>query len=231
MPQLDIVRLQNLDYQSSPVESYYRALPDGVFPVGDWMDAMIARGYGWHSTIGAFSTPITGGGAGTVIDLDQPEGIISVPSGYCMRPVRIHVQCHTPLLASDADEAEILIAVDRASAYDGTGTVTSEATSTFNMRTDISTGSPVSVYSAATADITDPVLGIELARAAVTGDVQGTAANALWQQLDLLYEPKNAPFIVGPAAVYLYWGGTVATTGFAQVQFVAFASSKVTNLE
>lgn len=223
-------RFKHNDYSAAPALTELRALPDGVLPVGDWLDAMIARGWGWSATIGAFSTPITGGGAGTVLDQDQPEGIISVPSGYAMRPVRIHVQCQTPLIANDADESEILIALDRAAAYDGSGTVTDENGTTYNMRTDLTTGSPVRVFSAATANITNPTLGVELARAVVTGDVQGTAANALWGKLDLLYEPRHPPIIVGPACVYLYWGGTVATTGFAQIQFVAFPASKVTGL-
>lgn len=89
---------------------------------------------------------------------------------------------------------------------------------------------PLRCFSAATADITDPVLGIELARRAVTGDMNGTPANALWGQLDLVYEPMVPGFFVGPAAIYGYWGGTVATPGFAHLDFIAIPSSLITGL-
>lgn len=209
--------------------SAFRQLPEGVLPVADWLDAMIARGKGWNVTIGAFSTPIVGGGNGTVLDIDQPEGVISVPEGWVMRPVRVHVQCQPPLIAADADESEILIAVDSQNAAATDGTFTSETAR--NLRTDISTGCPLVTTSAYTADVTDPTLDIELARAVVAADVQGTAADADFRKLELLYEPRNPPFLVGPCSLWIYWGGTVATSGFAQVNFVAFPSSLLQNLD
>ena len=84
--------------------------------------------------------------------------------------------------------------------------------------------------SAFTADTTDPVLDIELAREVQTAEVAGTAANSLWGRLTLCYEPKRPPLIAGPAMLIGYWGGTVATTGFAQVQFAAIPSSELENL-
>ena len=201
-----------------------RALNDGSAVTASFAQASILAGYGFHVTIGAFSTPITGGGDGTILDQDQPEGIISVPSGAAILPIRIHVQAQTPLLATDSDESEILIALDRTAAYDASGTVTTETI--FNMRTDNPVASVVTARSAATANITNPTLGIELARSVIVGDVQGTAANALWTKNELLYEPKYPPVIVGPAAIYIYWGGTVATTGFAEVQWLELPSSK-----
>jgi hypothetical protein len=41
---------------------------------------------------------------------------------------------------------------------------------------------------------------------------------------ELLYEPETAPLIVGPASLIGYWGGTVATPGFAEIQWVEFAT-------
>ena len=75
----------------------------------------------------------------------------------------------------------------------------------------------------------DPVLDLELARAVITEDSQ-TAVGIVQSKLDLVYDPRYPPFVVGPACMYLYWGGTVALTGFAQVQFVAFRSELVTGL-
>jgi hypothetical protein len=66
----------------------------------------------------------------------------------------------------------------------------------------------------------EPTLGIELARSVTVGDVQGTPATALMTKHELLYEPVAPALIVGPASLIGYWGGTVATPGFAQIQWV-----------
>jgi len=218
--------MRAVDYSSTEVG--VRALLGGAL-VADWRQALVARGYGFHVDVGAFSTPIVGGGAGTILDQDQPEFGISVASGYCVVPLRIHVACQTPLIATDSDESEILLAVDRAAAWAGDGTATTETAA--NMRTN-ATGNPtgVTIFSAATGNITNPTLGYELAHAVRVGDVQGTAATALWGELSLVYEPNNPPFLVGPCCLYGYWGGTVATSGFANIDFLAFPSSWVTGL-
>ena len=201
-----------------PVDA--RAMRDGTLAGIDWKTIKVVEGRGYHISIGAFTTPITGGGSGTAIDIDQPEGIISVPNGTAIMPLRVHVQCQLPLLATDSDESEVLIAVDRTAVVTIGTTQTTETA--YNMRTDNPRTSACSCYSAATADITDPTLGIELAHAVVIGDVQGTAANANWGQLECLYEPVTPLIIMGPACLYVYWGGTVATTGFGQIEWLEF---------
>ena len=206
---------------SSPIG--LRGTRDGAAFISDWKQSLVMEGRGYHVTIGAFSTPIQGGGAGTIFDQDQPEGIISVPSGTCILPVRIHVQCQVPITAADSDENEILIAVDRLAAYPADGTVTSETA--FNMRTDNPRTSNCTCASAATANITNPTLGIELAHAVKIVDYAGTPATALMNDLVCLYEPVTPPIIMGPAALYIYWGGTVAVTGFAQVQWLELPST------
>lgn len=186
-----------------------------LFSGPDWRQRAIAAGFGGRATIGAFSTPITGGGAGTILDQDQPEVAISVADGYVMLIDEIRVQCHVPLLATDADEVEILVALDRL-AVAAAGTATTEVV--YNKRTNTLAGpAGLSVTSAYTANATNPTLDIELARKAITGDVQGTAANGMFTDLDLVYAPSLPDYIFGPACVYVYWGGTVAVTGFAQV--------------
>lgn len=232
------LQLKGKSYGADPAEVLGRMLPGGVLPTGDWLDAMVARGFGWHFEVGAFTTPIVGGGNGTTLDPDEPEVAINIPAGWCIRPVRIDVQCQTPLIAADSDESEILIGVDTLFGFaDAASGITIERP--VNMRTDLKSGCPIRCYSAVTTAINrddgiggtaDPSLLMELARAVKTGDVQGTPATALWGDLSLLYQPRVPPFIVGPAALYVFWGGTVATSGFAQVEFVAFPSVLVTNL-
>lgn len=196
----------------------------------DWRQAMIARGLGWHVDVGAFSTPLTGGGAGTTIDQDQPEFGLSVASGYTLIPLRFHIAVLPGLQTTDSHETEILIAVDRAAAYAGDGTVTTETP--VNLRTNLGTtaASGLTCFSAATANITNPTLGMELAHAAKFTDVQGTAATVNLMDLVLLYEPEHPPLIVGPACVYGYWGGSIAADGFANLDFLVIPSSLVTGL-
>ena len=203
-----------------------RSTRGGDLSVADWLNLKNMEGRIFQMDVGTFSTPITGGGAGTILDADQPEGVIGVPSGTTIILNRVAVQCQTPLLATDADEAEILVAVDKDICYAGTGTATAETP--LALRTDQKRASVCTCKSAFSGDITvAPTSDIELARKVITGDINGTAANALWGVLDLVYEPKVPPIIVGPATVMVYWGGTVATTGFAQVQWAEIPSTDI----
>lgn len=189
----------------------------------------IKKGYGRSVTVAAFSTPITGGGAGTIIDQDRPEFVIGVPAGYCIRPLYIDVVLQAGISTADADETEALIAVDSLGLWTGDGTFTSEQPS--NMRTDLDKGSACRVGSAfITINMTTtpgnggtaaaPVLDMELARLVETADQAGVAANVAYRQRKLTYTPLYPPFLVGPCTLIIYWGGTVATTGFAIVQWV-----------
>ena len=111
----------------------------------DWRMDQVQAGNGYHVDIGAFSTGVTGGGNGTTIDQDQPEGIISIAAGYTLIPTRIHVACQTPLIASDADEVEIVIAADKAAAAAGaTGISGATAETAVNMHTGSSNTSAAS---------------------------------------------------------------------------------------
>lgn len=190
----------------------------------DWKQRAVLQGRGFHVDVGAFSTPIVGDT--TIIDLDRPVGAISVPTGTTMIPIRIHAQCQTPLLATDADEAEILFGVDIAAA--NTFAETTHVDETI-LKMYLGKGTSLcDAISAQTANMTvAPVIGMELARAVVTGDMNGTPANALWGRLDLLYEPKVSPVLVGPCALYIYWGGTVQVSGFAQIEWLEYLSSDI----
>lgn len=184
----------------------------------DWKQALIVSGKAFYAKVGAFSTPVVGGGAGTVIDLDQPEFGISIPSGKVLIPLLVQVQAQVPLLATDADESEILLAADIATAAKLDGTWTNTITP-INLKTNSAEVSACTVKSVCTADTTDPVLDLELARAVITGDVQDTPANSIWTRLELNHDPRLPVFLVGPASLFLYWGGTVATSAFAQIMW------------
>ena len=193
----------------------------------NWRQDAIRDGRGFHVTIGAFSTPIVGGGNGTIIQIDEPEGVISVPDGTSIMPIRIDVQCQVPIIAADSNESEILIASDKDAAWDASGTSTEETP--VNMRTTHGRASLCSCESAFTATATTkPAADFEIARAVQVADIGGSAASQAWGELRCLYEPQSPMIFDGPCQLVIYWGGTVATTGFAQVEWIEYPTNYVT---
>jgi hypothetical protein len=212
-----------LDYAGN--SQYLRGLLGAAGAV-DWRQQFVARGFGWLVDVGTLTTPITGGGDGTVLDLEQPELAINVPSGYAMVPLRIAVECQIGLQTTDAHENEIWIGYDRTQVQVA-GTSTAETP--LNMRSDL-TGAPFTAYSAYTGDGNATPLINTLARKQATTDLQGIAANLNVYIFDLVYEPINPPIIIGPANISVYWGGSIALPGFAQAFVLAFPSTLVTTL-
>ena len=192
----------------------------------DWRMRAINDGRGFQVDIGAFSTPITGGGDGTILDQDQPECCISIPTGTSIIPIRIDATIHIPLLGADVNECEVLCAADVTAANPTVGTATAETA--LNLKTKHARTSVCTCRSAFTADTTNPTLGMEIMRQEITGDVQ-TAAGVMWTPFKLLYIPTYPPIIDGPAAIYLYWGGTVAVTGFACIEWLEYPTTSLTN--
>ncbi len=217
------------DFSASPASVEFRTMLSSLL-MADWRQSLISRGFGWHADSGAFSTPGAGGGTAAVIDQDRPNMLISIPANYCLLPSRIHVCAQIPISAADSDESEILIAADVAAAAAGIGAATTALTPV-NMRSDLGTaGCPATVYKTLSANITNPTLGMELGHAVKVVDYVGTPASAMFTDLALLYEPMRPPMLVGPCAIYVYHGGTAATTGFINADFLVFPSSLVTGL-
>ena len=222
----EAVNLRAKDYQSTPAWADVRSILGGALSA-DWRQAMIARGFGWLIDVGALTTPIVGGGNGTVLDLEQPELAINVPSGYAMIPLRIAVECQLGLQTTDSHESEIIIGVDRTQIQTA-GTSTAEVP--MNLRTDLTTAAPFTAFSAYTADgVSAPVVR-ELARKQGLTDVQGTAATVNVYQFDLVYEPLHPPIAIGPAHFAVYYGGDIAVSGFIQATVLAIPSSLLTGL-
>ncbi len=220
---MDDIRLSN--YGGTQSRESIRALLGGALSA-DWRQALIARGFGWNVTVGALSTGIVGGGNGTVLDAEQPELAIKIPTGQCLIPLRIAVEVELGIQTTDSHRSEILIGVDRTQ-VPTVGTSTLEVP--VNLRTDVSTACPLTAWSAFTADGITPVLD-ELDRAQALTDAQGAAATLNVYQLKTVYEPKWPPFICGPAGLFVYFGGNIAATGFIQASFLAVPSTLVTSL-
>lgn len=197
----------------------------------DWIQAAIREGYGFKAHVGALSTPVVGGGNGTVVDLDQPEFGMIIPDGTTVIPLRLAIQLKAPLMALDADEMEALAFADItaatvAAALDGTWTNTITPTNKRIALTNVHT-SLCTVKSLCTADTTDPTESIDLTHLQITADVMGSAGNGLWTRGELLYEPAHPDEIKGPASLFAYWGGTVAVYAFMQFDWLEIPSTHI----
>lgn len=209
---------------SEGAEVFLRMMRDGSLVSANWKQAAVLQGLCYMVNVGAFSTPITGGGNGAAIDLDQPEFVVSIPTGTSILPLRVEVCCAVPILTADSEEAEIVVAVDQDVANtSGGGGGTTEVV--YNMNTLKGASSACAVTSAITADITTaPVLDLELMHKLLLGDF-GDATGISHPELYGLYEPAASPVLNGPCMLIGYWGGTVAVTGFAVVQWMEFRTS------
>ena len=198
---------------------------DGAAVGMAWQDAMALEGRVFTITVGALSTGILGGGAGTVPELAEPEFLIAVPAGVAIKPLRIAVQGVCADAVANHDKLEIIIAADILKGWDLSGTATTEYA--YNFRTDLPRGSACAARSAFTADITlAPAAVIELARREVFIE-QTTAVGTQPIIVDLLYEPLSGPFISGPAMLFGMWGGTSAVTGYAQVTYAEWSKTEL----
>ncbi len=227
------ILLEAKNHLPTPSTTRLRSMDNSALVVSNRIDALMARGFCWQVVVGAFSGGIQGGGDGTTIVNTDPELSIDVPRGFTMIPVRISVQAPpSAVSAADSENKEILITVDRtqvsvALAADGTVEVPQ------NMRTDIVAGCPCSAVSAnINAVPTNSVRSFDLARATKILDYNTAAApeQAMWTELDLLYEPKNPPLIVGPGNISVFYGGSKELTGFIQAVFAAFPTSQIKQL-
>lgn len=194
------------------------------------IDEAIRLGMGRSANVTAgISTGKVGGGQGTVLVQAQPELIIGVPANICIRPISVYVQVQTGVTTTDADESEILVAVDSLGYYSGDGTHT--VVNPSNLRSDLDKGSSCRVAQAVVANATTtpgyaiiaaaaPVLDIELDRTVQTANF-GDATGITSPHLELKWEPQHPPYLVGPCSLLVYFGGTRATVGgFVQARWV-----------
>ncbi len=200
----------------------------------DWKMRLLLAGRCWGYSLGAISadgatTAITGGGAGTVADIEQPEIIFGVDEGFHLVCLECDITVESDADAPD-DFMEIMLYGDRTQAPPTslTGTVVTP----FNLL-DGAGAFPGRAYKEVTADIVDPVLSeLFMYRRSIVKAVvmQGTSANeddAIDTQLMMHYEPALPSFLKGPCSVVVSWAGTVATTGLATIKFAAIPSSWV----
>ena len=203
----------------------------GQLFTADWKTRLLLAGKIWKAHIGAITadnaiTKIVGGGNGTVMDMEQPEMILGVSTGYYLMLLEADVLVESDCDAPD-DFMEILLFGDRTQApVFVAGTVTTPVNCL-----DGAGAFPGVCYTAVTTDMVDPVLSelFMYRRYETTAVVMaGAAANeedAIETSLTLHYEPQIPSILAGPCSVVLLFDGTVATNGIATLTFAAVPSS------
>ena len=73
----------------------------------DYLDQMIADGFGRATLVGALSTGLVGGGAGTVILVARPLLAIAVPARVVLRPIYFGLAVQPGIETADDDELGI----------------------------------------------------------------------------------------------------------------------------
>jgi len=191
-----------------------RGSRDGAVFQAPWIQGLVLEGRCYMIQVGALTTPIVGGGNGTVVDLAEPEVNIGVPAGTTIFPFRVGVQCESSATEADNDIGEIIVGFDRLATNAG-GTFTDEVA--VNLRTDNPNSSLTDPNSAYTGNQTTEPTVIELARLQRQPIVDVSSVARDNTTLHLRYEPSVVPVLVGPAQLLVYWGGVAARSGFAQL--------------
>jgi len=170
---------------------------DGSLVTLPWKQALVLEGRCFMFTVGTLSTAITGGGNGTILDLDQPEALISVPAGTAIMPLCVAVQTNCPAAITDNDITQILLCLDKDYKWNADGTSTTETA--LNMRTDMPRASACACQSAFTADMlsssgSDTTHHMDLCRVETKAEV--AANGSVIADAKMLYAPEPAPIIV-----------------------------------
>jgi len=200
----------------------------GQLFTADWRTNLLLAGRVYRASVGTLAADadlvyITGGGAGTVVELEQPELIVGVDSGYYLIPMEVEVACLPLDLATEINaRAHILITADTSVGIPTSATATTETPQ--NML-DGGAAFPGRCFSAVTADIADP--GTEQILACVTETYAeiGTNAGPLVKSLNMTYKPVIPSLLAGPCSFSVYWGGTAAVGGVCSAIFAAVPSS------
>lgn len=207
------------------VEGNLNISRDSALFTAGWEEKLVFEGRVFSISVGTIASKITGGGAGLLPDLNQPEFGVSVPSGTTLIPLAVDIACSVDL---DADLAvgEIWLIADTTAAWAADGTSTAETPANLLDGADGAVATSATAFSAATADITNPVVD-QIIAAEIIGQSQVTAASVTSIGLNLHWRSNGLPrMISGPGAFYGYWGGTKAAIGVASVVWAEVPSSR-----
>jgi len=191
----------------------------------NWKTRLALAGKLWRGTVGTITgstvgawTGATGGGAGTLIDPDEPEIAISVGAGYFLIPVELHVSGQLDQDAN-AEVGEIAFTADRTQEP---ATVTGTALTLYN-QLDGAGSFPGTSYYQVTSVATDPtneeLIAMEIVSASefVSNGAATNITNGIVTRLQLDWKADYPDLIAGPCTLLVYWGGTAALTAYATI--------------
>jgi hypothetical protein len=222
----------NMDLVVEGVQDSLKQTLLGQIPTADWKALLAMFGKMYKVHIGAIAagsdvTQITGGGDGTVPDIEQPEIIVGVDAGYTLIPIELD-----GALSSDTDAPNdymsAMLLGDRTNAPPTS--VTGTVTTPINVL-DGAAAFPGRAFTAITSDITDPVLDDLLfyrRRTQVELVLNGSSTNVtapVVGSMDIHWEAHYPNLMAGPCSLVFWYAGTVAVTGLATMTFACVPSA------
>lgn len=194
----------------------------GQLFTADWHQRLILAGRAYRMTIGTISGSAahTLVGNGTTIDLDLPQGVVAVDSGYLI-PMALNLGLLTDTDAEN-DVCEVLLTTDRAVAVSVSDLAAGETEVPANMLDggEAFSGRAASILN--TTPITDPVHTDLLHYS----NWEALGANPLVStNYNVDKEFVTPTLLKGPCSLLLYFGGTVAVTGMGSLVFAHIPSS------
>lgn len=179
----------------------------------DWKTELVLAGCCYGISLGDLANAggdvalLTGGGAGTVIDSNQPEMAIGLPAGYFGIPLFFQLSCKVDIDA-DAEIGNVALFADTTQQIP----VPIAASSTIMTPNPLLGGGPPSIARAqtiVTADITNPVCSQSLGYWTTRGS-EVTAAGESMVTLTATFNPDFPQIFKGPCSFIGCWGGTAA---------------------
>lgn len=207
-------------------EVYTRATRDGALFTCDWKTGLIMEGRGFQFNVGTLTTPISCPSTSTPL-IDKPDWAIGIPDGTSLLPIYIEGAMLVTTGTLDADELDILVAVDQDTFLtQASGSATIVYPTNMNNKHSRTASCWVNKTYSATFDTTDPTYDIELAHVTQVWETF-TSVATYWMEAKLLYQPKTVPIINGPGVI----SGTAATKAgasmFWTVQWIELPTSLV----
>ncbi len=227
-----IAQQQSAAVKSDGQEAGLRSTRAGQLLTADWKTELVLAGRAFNVTVGGISAGgdvalITGGGAGTTIDSDEPEMAISTPVGYYHIPLGFTCATQQDPGAADADEANIILFADVTQAAEAPVI----ASATLETPQNLLDGGPASISAAQSAVTTalaavNPVCSILLGYS-TSQAAQVTGAGTVVLELKLDFDPSYPTILAGPCIVVACWGGTNAATGACSYNWAEVPANRV----
>ncbi len=177
--------------------------------------AGLAHSIGWLANTGSGNVTMLGGG--TTLDLDLPMGSVAIDSGFLI-PMSLELGLSSDMDA-DADEVDILVTADRATAVPGSEFANYTAGVPLNQLDGGPTFQGRSGTICTSTEITDPVHAETLFFHTYRTVHAGTAANQQTSNLNIDKVWKFPVLLAGGCTIHIYWGGAEATTGLGRFVF------------